>query len=215
MNKKDKALDYYDYLVKTNPNKHVELVYYIRVYDDDCVEASNHPYLLDKECVFSVAEYVLTSGSGFKTNIENVQLYFDKNGETFDFAPYRNGELIIDMRQAWAGYNGRGYYDCTYSRNGLHFEFNGAPLIDYLPFYKLFLSYVKLVDTCSSQGEVDYLEKCLKKDVTIEELNRINIAEKSRISRLEDLLETYKDLLVEIKKLVGINDAPLTDSTNN
>ena len=31
MNKVDKALDYYDYLVKTNPYKHVELVFYIRV----------------------------------------------------------------------------------------------------------------------------------------------------------------------------------------
>ena len=83
MNKRNKALEYYDYLVKTNPNKHVELVFYIRVYDDDSVEASNQPFLLDKECIYSVAEYVLTSGSGFKTHIENVQLYFNNNGKVF------------------------------------------------------------------------------------------------------------------------------------
>ena len=206
MDKKKKALEYYDYLVKTNPNKYVELVFYIRVYDDDCVEASNQPFILDKECIYSVAEYVLTSGSGFKTHMDNIQLYFDNNGETYDNAPYNNGELKIDMRQAWAGYSGEGYYDCKYSRNGLELSFHGAPSIDFLTFYKLFLSYAKLVEKCSSQSEINYLEKCLKKDVTIEELNRVNIAEKARIFRMEEQLEAHKDLIDEIKKIIGINN---------
>lgn len=205
MNKRNKALEYYDYLVKTNPNKHVELVFYIRVYDDNSVEASNQPFLLDKECLYSVAEYVISSGSGFNTHFENFQMYFDNSGNTFDYAPFNNGELKIDMRQAWAGYGGRGYYDCTYSRNGLYLEYNGAPSIDYLPFYKLFLSYAKLVEICSSQSEVNYLEKCLKKDIMIEELNIEEIAREARISRLEELIETHKDLIDEIKRIVGIN----------
>ena len=204
MNKRNKALEYYDYLVKTNPNKHVELVFYIRVYDDDSVEASNQPFLLDKECIYSVAEYVLTSGSGFKTHIENVQLYFNNNGNTFEYAPFNNGELKIDMRQAWAGYSGRGYYDCTYSYNGLHLEYNGAPLIDYLPFYKLFLSYARLVEVCITQSEVDYLKKCLEKDIKIEEMNKEIIRKEAKISRLEELLETHKDLIDEVKKLTGV-----------
>lgn len=204
MNKRNKALEYYDYLVKTNPNKHVELVFYIRVYDDDSVEASNQPFLLDKECIYSVAEYVLTSGSGFKTHIENVQLYFDNNGNTFEYAPFNNGELKIDMRQAWAGYSGRGYYDCTYSHNGLHLKYNDAPSIDYLPFYKLFLSYARLVETCTSQNEVDFLKECLKKDIKIEELNIEIIQKQAKLSRLEELLETHKDLIDEIKKLVFV-----------
>ena len=206
MEKKSKALDYYDYLVKTNPNKYVELVFYIRVYDDDCVEASNQPFILDKKCIYSVAEYVLTSGSGYNTHIENIQLYFNNDGDTFEYAPFNNGELKIDMRQAWAGYNGRGYYDCSYNRNGLNLTYNGAPSIDYLPFYKLFLSYAKLVETCSSQSEVNYLKKCLEKAITIEELNRGYIAQEARISRLEEQLEAYKDLIEEIKKLVGVNN---------
>lgn len=205
MNKRNKALEYYDYLVKTNPNKHVELVFYIRVYDDNSVEASNQPFLLVKECIFSVAEYVLTSGSGFKTQIENVQLYFDNDGETFDYAPFNDGKLKIDKRQAWDGYNGEGYYDCEYSRNGMTLSFHGAPSIGYLSFYKLFLSYAKLVETCSFQSEVDYLGKCLKKDITIKKLNKENIAKEARISRLEDLIETHKDLIEELKRIVGIN----------
>ena len=204
MNKRNKALEYYDYLVKTNPNKQVELAFYIRVYDDNSVEASNQPFLLDKECLFSVVEYVLTSGSGFKTHIENVQLYFDNYGNTFEYAPFNKGELKIDMRQAWAGYSGRGYYDCTYSHNGLHLEYNGAPTIDYLPFYRLFLSYARLVETCTSQNEVDLLTKCLKKDIKIEELNIEIIQKQAKLSRLEDLLETHKDLINEIKKLVFV-----------
>ena len=80
MNKKDKALEYYDYLVKMNPNKSVELKFFIRVYDDNCVEASYQPFILEKECVFCDVVYVLTSGSGFKTHIENVHLFFDNNG---------------------------------------------------------------------------------------------------------------------------------------
>lgn len=204
MNKRNKALEYYDYLVKTNPNKQVELVFYIRVYDDNSVEASNQPFLLDKECIFSVVEYVLTSGSGFKTHIENIQLYFDNNGNTFEYAPFNKGELKIDMRQAWAGYSGRGYYDCTYSRNGLRLEYNGAPTIDYLSFYKLFLSYAMLVETCTSQNEVDYLTECLKKDIKIEELNKEIIKKQAKLSRLEELLEAHKDLIDEIKKLVFV-----------
>lgn len=41
MNKKNKALEYLDYLVKTNPNKSVSLKFYIRVYDGTSVEASS------------------------------------------------------------------------------------------------------------------------------------------------------------------------------
>ena len=52
MSKKDKALEYFDYLVKMNPNKHVELRFFVRVYDDNCVEASYQPFILEKECVF-------------------------------------------------------------------------------------------------------------------------------------------------------------------
>lgn len=205
MDKKSIALDYYNYLVKTNPNKYVELVFYIRV-NDDCVEASEQPFILDKDCIYSVAEYVLTSGSGFNTHIENIQLYFDNDGKTYDYAPYNNGELKIDIRQAWAGYRGVGYYDCKYSRNGLVLSYHGAPSIEYLTFYKLFLSYAKLVEKCSFPGEIDYLENCLKKDIAIEELNGDNIAEKARISRLEEQLEAHKDLIDEIKKIIGVNN---------
>lgn len=204
MNKRNKALEYYDYLVKTNPYKHVELVFYIRVYDDNSVEASTQPFLLDKESVFSVAEYVLTSGTGYKTNIENVQLYFGNDGETFDYAPFNGGKLIIDKRQAWAGYNGEGYYDCDYCLNNKILSFHGAPSIEYLSFYKLFLSYAKLVETCSSQSEINYLGKCLKKDIKIEELNKKNIENEAKLSRLEELLETHKDLIDEVKKLTGL-----------
>lgn len=205
MNPIEKTLDYYDYLVKTNPNKHVEIAFYIRVYNNDYVEASKQPFILGKECVYSVAEYVITSGSGFKTHIENVQLYFDNDGETYDYAPFLDGKLKIDKRQAWAGYDGEGYYDCEYCRNGMILSYHGAPSIGYLSFYKLFLSYARLVETCSSQSEVDYLGKCLKKDIAIEELDKDNIAKDARLSRLEEQLETYKDLIEEIKKLVDID----------
>lgn len=205
MNKRSKAIEYYDYLVKMNPNKFVELKYYIRVYDDNCVEASYQPFVLEKECNFSVAEYVITSGSGFKTNIENVQLYFNNDGDTFDYAPYNGGILKIDMRQAWAGYEGEGYYDCSYCREGLSFTYNGCPSISYLKFYKLFLSYAKLAATCSNQNEIGFLEKCLVKDISIEELNGKIIANEAKMSRLEDLLDSYKDLICEIKRLVGNN----------
>ena len=70
MNKRNKALDYYDYLVKTNPNKKVELKFYLRVYDDNCVEASSQPFILDKECVFSVAEYVLHAPNGMVFHLD-------------------------------------------------------------------------------------------------------------------------------------------------
>lgn len=203
MSKKDKALEYFDYLVKMNPNKHVELRFFVRVYDDNCVEASYQPFILEKECVFFDVVYVLTSGSGFKTHIENVHLFLDNEGETFEYAPYNMGELIITMRQSWAGYEGRGYYDCSYSCNGLNLTYNGYPSIDFLPFYTLFLSYAKMVETCTSQSEVDYIEKCLKKDIEIEELKKIDIAKDARISRLEDLLEAHKDLIAEIKNLIG------------
>lgn len=203
MNKRNKALDYYDYLVKTNPNKKVELKFYLRVYDDNCVEASSQPFILDKECVFSVAEYVLSWGYGFNSKLENVQLYFDNDGNTFDYAPYNNGELKIDMRQSWAGYHGRGYYDCSYYCNSFNLNYNGSPSIDYLPFYKLFLSYAKLVEKCSNQNEVDYLEKCLEKDISIEELKLDNLAKDAKISRLDDLLEAHKDLIAEIKGILS------------
>ena len=88
--------------------------------------------------------------------------------------------------------------------NGLHLEYNGAPSIDYLPFYKLFLSYARLVETCTSQNEVDFLKECLKKDIKIEELNIEIIQKQAKLSRLEELLETHKDLINEIKKLVFV-----------
>lgn len=204
MKKRNKALEYYDYLVKTNPNKHVELVFYIRVYNDNSVEASTQPFLLDKECIFSVAEYVLTPVAGFKTNIENVQLYFGNDGETFDYAPFNGGKLKIDKRQAWAGYNGEGYYDCEYCLNNMVLSYHGASSIDDLSFYKLFLSYAKLVETCSSQSEIDYLGKCLIKDIKIEELAQKNIEKEAKLSRLEELLEIHKDLIDEVKKLTGV-----------
>lgn len=50
MNKKDKALEYYDYLVKMNPNCTVELKYFIRLHGNNNVEASYHPIILEKEC---------------------------------------------------------------------------------------------------------------------------------------------------------------------
>jgi hypothetical protein len=203
MNKKDKALEYFDYLVKMNPNKTVKLKFFIRVYDDNSVEASYQPFILDKECIYSVVEYVIMYRSGFNTKFDNIQLYFNSDGETFDYAPYNGGMLKIDTRQAQAGYEGGGYYDCSYSRNGLTLTYNGYPSIDYLPFYALFLSYAKMVEACTNQSEVDYIEKCLKKDIEIEELKKIDIAKEARISRLEDLLEAHKDLIVEIKKLIG------------
>ena len=204
MNKRNKALEYYDYLVKTNPNKHVKPVFYIRVYDDNNVEASNQPFLLDKECIYSVAEYVISSGSGFNYSLNNYQLYFDNNGNTYEYAPFCNGELKIDMRQAWAGYSGSGYYDCSYSFNGLTLSYHDAPFINYITFYKRFLSYAKLVKACRSQSEVDYLKLCLKKDIKIEELNNVIIEKEAKLSRLEELLETHKDLIDEIKKLTGV-----------
>ena len=203
MNKKDKALEYFDYLVKMNPNKYVELKFFIRVYDDNCVEASYQPFILEKECIFNDVVYVLTSGSGFRTHIENVHLFFDNDGETFENAPYNMGELKITMRQSWDGYEGGGYYDCSYSRNGLKLTYNGCPSVNYLPFYALFLSYAKMVETCTSQSEVDYIQKCLKKDIEIEELKKIDVAKDARISRLEDLLEAHKDLIDEIKRIVN------------
>ena len=99
MNKKSKAIEYYDYLVKTNPNTSVHLKYYIRVYDDNCIEASSQPFLLEKECIYSVVEYVMISGTGFNTHVENVQLYFNNDGETFEYAPFENGQLKVDLRQ--------------------------------------------------------------------------------------------------------------------
>ena len=205
MNKKDKALEYYDYLVKMNPNKSVELKFFIRVFDDNCVEASYHPFILEKECIFNDVVYVLTSGSGFKTHIENVHLFFDNDGEIFEYAPYNMGKLIITMRQSWAGYEGVGYYDCSYSRNGLRLEYHGYPEIDFLPFYRLFLSYAKMVEKCSSQSEVDYLDKCLNKDLSIEKIKIEDIAKDAKISHLEDLLEAHKDFVEELKKLLDQN----------
>lgn len=202
MNKKDKALEYYDYLVKMNPNNPVELKYFIRVYDDNNVEASYHPFILEKECIYCVAEYSIMSGNGFNTKFDYVQLYFNNAGETFDYAPYNDGKLEIDMRQSQAGFEGRGYYDCSYCRNGLRLEYHGYPEIDYLPFYRLFLSYAKLVEKCSSQSEVDYLDKCLYKDLAIEQIKIEDIAKAAKISYLEDLLEAHKDFIAGLKKLL-------------
>lgn len=206
MNKKSKALEYYDYLVKTNPNKSVELKFFIRVYDNNCVEASNQPFILDSECIYSLAEYVLISGSGFKTKIENIQLYFNNEGDTFEYAPYKDGQLKIDLRQAWAGYSGEGYYDCYYKYKGLTLKFNGCPGIDFPTFYKLFLSYADIVVSCSSQKEVDYLQKCLEKDLKISEIMKDNLAKAIKISCLEDELEAHKGLLEHIKELVSNKD---------
>jgi len=201
MNKKDKAIEYFNYLVKTNPHKTVELKYYIRVYDENCVEASTQPFILDKDCIFCVVEYVLWSGA--KRN--NIQLYFNNVGETFESAPYKNGKLRIDWPQAWAGYEGCGYYHCSFSLNGLTLTYNDSSRVEFMSFYKLFLSYAGLVEKCSSQSEVDYLKKCLEKDIKIEELNMQNIAKDAKISRLEELVDSYKDLMSEIKKLVQKN----------
>jgi len=49
--KRSKAIEYYDYLVKINPNKSVSIKFYIRVFDDYCIEASNQPFILNKECI--------------------------------------------------------------------------------------------------------------------------------------------------------------------
>ena len=43
------------------------------------------------------------------------------------------------------------------------------------------------------------------KDISIEELNGKIIANEAKMSRLEDLLDSYKDLICEIKRLVGNN----------
>ena len=202
MGKKDKALEYYDYLVKMNPNKSVELKFFIRVYDEDCVEASYQPFILDKKCVFSEAVYVLCTGSGFQTRFVNKHLYFDNIGETFEYAPYNDGKLIIEKRQSQAGFEGRGYYDCSYNRNGLRLEYHGYPEIDFLSFYRLFLSYAKMVENCSSQSEVDYLDKCLNKDLAIEKIKIEDIAKEAKISRLEDLIEAHQDFIAELKSLL-------------
>lgn len=61
---KRKAIEYYDYLAKMNPNKNVVLKFFIRVFDEGNIEASYQPFLLEKPCEFSMAEYVMTSGFG-------------------------------------------------------------------------------------------------------------------------------------------------------
>ena len=115
------------------------------------------------------------------------------------------GELIITKRQSWAGYERCGYYDCSYSRNGLRLEYHGYPEINFLPFYRLFLSYAKMVEKCSSQSEVDYLDKCLNKDLAIEKIKIEDIAKDAKISHLEDLLEAHKDFIAGLKKLLDQN----------
>ncbi len=204
MNKKDKAIEYFNYLVKTNPHKTVELKYYIRVYDENCVEASTQPFILDKDCIFCVVEYVLWSGEGFDRMYENIQLYINNEGDTLEFAPYKNGKLKIDF-QSWDGYQGKGHYKGSFNLNGMTLTYDGYPPVEYLSFYELFLSYAGLVEKCSSQSEVDYLKKCLEKDIKIEELNMQNIAKDAKIRRLEELVDSYKDLMSEIKKLVQKN----------
>ena len=199
MSKRDKVIEYYDYLVKTHPYKSVEIKFYIRVYDDNMVEASCQPFILDKECIYMMAEYVIRG-----SNLENIQLYFNNDGDTFEFAPFENGQIIIDLRQAWAGYSGRGHYDCSFNYKGLNLVYNGNPQIDFLDFYKIFLDYAKLVTCCTTQTEVDFLKKCIEKDMKVEELNKDCIAKDARIKRLEEELETQKDLLLELRKLLGI-----------
>jgi len=142
----------------------------------------------------------MTSGSGYKTNIENVQLYFNNDGETFEYAPLENGQLKTDLRQAWAGYSGQGYYDCAFQYNDFCLVYNGAPSINYLEFYKHFLLYAKLSTSCSSQSDVDYLRKCLEKGNKIEKLIQDNLAKQSRITSLKERLESQKYLVDEIKK---------------
>lgn len=203
--KKNKALEYYDYLVKTNPDKSVSLKFYIRVYDGTSVEASSQPFILDKPCDFALAEYVLMSGSGFQTKIENIQLYFNNEGESFEYAPYKGGKLKIDMRQAWAGYEGSGYYDCSYCINGLCLTYHNAPSIQFLDFYKIFLSYSEECVKCSSQKEVDFLSQCIKKDIKIQELNTDNLLKQKRISDLEDMIEVNKDFLEKLKGMINSN----------
>ena len=44
---KRKAIEYYDYLVKMNPNKNVVLKFFIRVFDGGNIEASCQPFLLE------------------------------------------------------------------------------------------------------------------------------------------------------------------------
>lgn len=202
MDKRNIALEYYDYLVKTNPDKSVSLKFYIRVYDGTSVEASSQPFILDKPCDFVLAEYVLMSGSGFKTKIENIQLYFNNEGESFEYAPYKDGKLKIDMRQAWAGYEGSGYYDCSYIRDGITFSYNGCPSIDFLSFCNLYLSYVDLVASCSTQKEVDYLKECFEKDINIDKIKKDNLLQALKISRLEDEIAAHKDFIEYIKSLL-------------
>ena len=81
------------------------------------------------------------------------------------------------MRQAWAGYQTiSGYYECSYINDNLELKYEGVHDLDFLSFYKLFLSYANKAGQCTSQMEIDYLKQCLQKDIKIEELNILNEA---------------------------------------
>lgn len=212
---KRKAIEYYDYLVKMNPNKNVVLKFFIRVFDGGNIEASCQPFLLEKPCEFSMAEYVMTSGFGANLKIENIQLYFDEKGESYEYAPYKGGRLKIDVRQAWAGYQTQsGYYECSYARNNLEFKLGGVHKLAFLSFYKLCLSYADMVSQCTSQIEIDYLKQCLHKDIKIEELNILNLKNEAEIAQLNSLLKTHQKLIARIEEIVSCDRSELNGDSN-
>lgn len=185
----------YKLLVGMYGQENVKEGFYVIVTSAGNVEASRNQMILERNYEFAIAEFIV--------NNESKQFYFDKNGVGYDYGPYLGGKLTMDTRQAWDGYDEDGFFDCSFEFEGLTLNYSNCPCVKFITFCNLFLKYVRLVTKCKDQYDVDCLNKCLEKDLYIENLSVQNCKLTTKNEALQCLLETHKDLISKLEDLAS------------
>lgn len=203
MNKKEIATRFVEDMRREHPEVRIASCQYVTIDDNNHSDFSDYAYNVE------AAKYTIVCCKYYYTVISQMDsssfvLFIDENGHADSKLKIGSWTITMDTPYTsnWRTDNGRVMY-ATY--NDLKFELGlknhklAEDIVNKWP-------YLIKAMQCSTQRELNYLSKLVYQEDNIEEIKQINLRRELELSEKTDLINSYKGLLDEIKRIVLKDD---------
>lgn len=204
MNKKEIATRFIEDMRREHPEVRIANCQYVTIDDDNHTDFADYAYNVE------TAKYTIVCCKYYYTVISQMDsssfvLFIDENGHADSKLKIDSWAITMDTPYIsnWRTDNGRVMYA---THNGLKFELG-------LKNHKLAEDiankwpYLMKAMQCTTQIELNYLSKLAYQEDKIEEIQQINLRRELELSEKTDLINSYKGLLDEIKRIVLKDDS--------
>lgn len=197
----DISMDFKKKFIEENENVWSKTVKpsFVSINGED-IKVSSNPYSMEEaEHGLVIFHYTYTVITQSDSCI--VTLFFNSNGDVEDFIEIDGWKLYFDkpVTALWRC----DYMTCHMTNGSLKLDVITFPWELDNKFEKIWHLF-SVIRTCSTQKEIDYAYKILKKEEDILSLKDKNIKAEAKIDALEMLLDAHKDLINKLKEILKI-----------